>query len=150
MKEGVPRVVVNSQTSANDLLQMLNAGTGGFELALRVLPDEALRSTALVSVPSGTISYKDISRVQETALSIRLVNELIIPLTSTWQYELDDELNMNAMPIGFPCKKLVARVAVLKLSANQFQKWHILSTAANRSMVSLSVELVEDSKILAN
>lgn len=143
LEEVSQNIAISLNTAANSLLHLFNSGTGGYDLTVQVLPHEVVESTGLISVQSGRITYNDVSRAQEAALSIKSDNQLIVPLGTSWRYELDDGMQTNSMPIGFPSSKLIVAVKIFKMPANQYQKWSILSSATSRWMNSFVVELLD-------
>lgn len=135
----LPEIMISLAMADADFMAALSSTVGDISMALQVSKNDVIKSTGMVSIPSGVITANDVGRVIEAAMSC---SRSIIQASSICHYRVDDSLETELMPIGMPCQKLQVSIALLPIPENRLQRWHDWAKALGRNLVGWRVEVL--------
>lgn len=133
-------LVANTATPDIDFMAALSAITGDFSLVLQVSPNNVIRSTGMVAIPSGVITASDIGRVLEAAMSLLCKDDVIMQASSTCSFVVDGVMQTEFMPIGMPATRLDVTVALVRINEGKLHHWRDWATALGRNIVGWRIE----------
>ena len=140
MQELTIPLVANTATPDADFMAVLSTTTGDFSMVLQVSPNNAIRSTGMVAIPSGVITASDIGRVLEAAMSLLCKEDVILQASSTCCFVVDGVMQTEFMPIGMPATRLDVTVALLRINEGMLQRWRDWATALGRNIVGWRID----------
>lgn len=133
-------LVANTATPDTDFMAALSATTGDFSLVLQVSPNDVIRSTGMVAIPSGVITASDVGRVLEAAMSLLRKDDVIMHASPTCSFVVDGVMQTEFMPIGMPATRLDVTVALVRINEGMLQRWRDWATALGRNIVGWRIE----------
>ncbi len=133
-------LVPNTATPDADFMAALPTTTGDFSLVLQVSPNDVIRSTGMVAIPSGVVSASDVGRVLEAAMSLMCEDDLIMHASSTCHFVVDGVMQTAFMPIGMPATRLDVTVALERINEEMLQRWRDWAAALERNIVGWRIE----------
>ncbi|MGZ8271026.1 MAG: hypothetical protein ACXW1T_07445 [Methylophilus sp.] len=123
-----------------DFMAALSTTTGDFRLVLQVSPNDVIRSTGMVAIPSGIITASDVGRVLETAMSLLCRDDVIMHASPTCHFVVDGVMQTEFMPIGMPATRLDVTVALVRINEGMLQRWRDWATTLRRNIVGWRIE----------
>lgn len=134
-------LLANSATPDTDFMAALSTTTGDFSLVLQVVsPNDVIRSTGMVTIPSGVVSASDVGRVLEAAMSLLCKDDVIMQASSQCHFVVDGVMQTEFMPIGMPATRLDVTVALVRINEGMLQRWRDWATALGRNIVAWRIE----------
>lgn len=133
-------LVPNTATPDTDFMTVLSTITGDFSLVLQVSPNDVIRSTGMVAIPSGIITASDVGRVIEAAMSLLCKDDVIMHASPTCSFVVDGVMQTEFMPIGMPATRLDVTVALVRINEGMLQRWRDCATALGRNIVAWRIE----------
>lgn len=134
-------LLANSATPDTDFMAALSTTTGDFSLVLQVVsPNDVIRSTGMVTIPSGVVSASDVGRVLEAAMSLLCKDDVIMQASSHCHFVVDGVMQTEFMPIGMPATRLDVTVALVRINEGMLQRWRDWATALGRNIVAWRIE----------
>ncbi|OIQ63203.1 DNA translocase FtsK [mine drainage metagenome] len=134
-----PELTISLTTTDVDLMAALSSTVGDFSMVLQVSPNDVMKSTGMVAIPSGVITANDVGRVIEAGMSCL---RSIVQASPICHFLVDGNLQTEFMPIGMPAKKLQVSIALLPIPEGMLQRWHGLANALGRNLVGWRIEEV--------
>jgi len=86
IKQLLPEFKISLTESDTDFMRQLSATMGDFSFVLQVLPNDVIKSTGMIVIPSGIITVDDVGRVLSAAMPPEHNNEVILPASTTCHY----------------------------------------------------------------
>jgi hypothetical protein len=133
-------LVANTATPDTDFMTVLSTITGDFSLVLLVSPNDVIRSTGMVAIPSGIITASDVGRVLEAAMSLLCKDDVIMHASPTCSFVVDGVMQTAFMPIGMPATRLDVTVALVRINEGMLQRWRNWATALGRNIIGWRIE----------
>ncbi|MDP2071850.1 MAG: hypothetical protein Q8J82_09510 [Methylotenera sp.] len=133
-------LLANSATPDTDFMAALSTTTEDFSLVLQVSPNDVIRSTGMVAIPSGIITTSDVGRVLEAAMSLLCKDDVIMHASPTCSFVVDGVMQTAFMPIGMPATRLDVTVALVRINEGMLQRWRDWATALGRNIVAWRIE----------
>jgi cell division ATPase FtsA len=133
-------LLANSATPDTDFMAALSTTTEDFSLVLQVSPNDVIRSTGMVAIPSGIITTSDVGRVLEAAMSLLCKDDVIMHASPTCSFVVDGVMQTAFMPIGMPATRLDVTVALVRINERMLQRWRDWATALGRNIVGWRIE----------
>lgn len=134
------RLVANTTPPDADFMAVLSTTTGDFSLVLQLSPNDVIRSTGMVAIPSGVITASDVGRVLEAAMSLLRKDDVIMHASPTCSFVVDGVMQTEFMPIGMPATRLDVTVALVRINEGMLQRWCDWATALGRNIVGWRIE----------
>lgn len=139
----LPEFTIYLNTVDADLMSQLSSTVGDFSVVLQVSPNDVIRSTGMVAIPSGIITANDFGRVLEAAMSLFCKEDVVMQASSSCHFVVDGVMQTEFMPIGMPATRLDVKVALVRINEGKLQRWRDLATALGRNIVGWRVEMVQ-------
>jgi cell division ATPase FtsA len=130
----------NTTAPDTDFMAVLSTTTGDFILVLQVSPNDVIRSTGMVAIPSRVITASDVGRVLEAAMSLLRKDDVIMHASPTCSFVVDGVMQTEFMPIGMPATRLDVTVALVRINDGMLQRWRDWATALGRNIVAWRIE----------
>lgn len=108
-------------------------------LELFVCESDIFYSTGMVSLPSGVVSFNDVSRALDAAMNMHAPEELHLPVSNDFLFKVDDKIEVKSMPIGILGRFLEAKVPMVRLPISN-TVWHRLHEIQGNTSVRWSIE----------
>lgn len=135
-------VLVTSTNPDTDFMKALNATTGDFSLVLQVPKNSVIKSTGLVGIPSGVVAASDVGRALEAAMTLSCEGNVIMLVSTTFEFSLDETMKTEFMPIGMPAKRLDVTVKLARIPKGILKRWNDWAMALERHMVGWHIEVL--------
>lgn len=142
MQQELQEFTVSLKNADADFMAALSSTAGDFSLVLQVSPNDVIRSTGMVAIPSGIITASDVGRVLEAAMSLQCKDDVIMHALPTCCFAVDRVMRTEFMPIGMPAKKLDVTVALARIPDEMLQRWRDWAAALGRKIVGWRIEEV--------
>lgn len=146
MKQVIQEIMISlmpdTATPDANFMSVLSSTTGDFSLVFQVSPNDVIRSTGMVTTPSGIVTANDIGRVLEVAMSLLNKDDVIVHASPICSFVVDGILHTELMPIGMSAKRLDVTVALVRISAGMLQRWRDWAAALGRNFVSWRIEVI--------
>lgn len=123
-----------------DFMSQLSSTVGDFSVVLQVSPNDVIRSTGMVAIPSGIITANDVGRVLEAAMSLFCKNDVIMQASCSCHFVVDGVMQTEFMPIGMPATRLDVKVALVRINEGKLHHWRGCATALGRNIVGWRIE----------
>lgn len=133
-------LVANTATPDADFMAALSTTTEDFSLVLQVSPNDVIRSTGMVAIPSGVVSAGDVGWVLEAAVSLQCKDDVIMQASPKCCFVVDGVMQTEFMPIGMPATRLDVTVALVRINEGMLQRWRDWATALGRNIVAWRIE----------
>jgi len=140
MKQLLPELTISLTTADADFMAALSTTTEDLSLVLQVSPNDVIRSTGMVAIPSGVVSASDVGRVLEAAMSLLCKEDVIMQASSTCHFVVDGVMQTEFMPIGMPATRLDVTVALVRSNEGTLQRWRDWASALGRNIVGWRIE----------
>lgn len=142
MQELTIPLLPNTTTHDTEFMTAISAITGDFSLVLQVSQNDVIRSTGMVTIPSGIVTIGDVGRVFEAATSLPFRDDVLMYTSSTCHFLVDGTMRTKIMPIGMPAKRLDVTVALIRINDGMLQRWRDWASALGRNIVGWRIEEV--------
>ena len=133
-------LVPNTAKPDTDFMAALSNTTEDFSLVLQVSPNDVIRSTGMVAIPSGIITTSDVGRVLEAAMSLLCKDDVIMHASSQCHFVVNGVMQTEFMPIGMPATRLDVTVTLVRINEGMLQRWRDWATALGRNIVGWRIE----------
>lgn len=144
MKQLLPEFTISLTTADADFMAALSTTTKDFSLALQMSPNDVIRSTGMVAIPSGVVSASDVGRVLEAAMLLPCNDDVIMQASPICNFVVNGVMQTAFMPIGMPASRLDVTVALVRINEGVMQRWRNWATALGRNIVGWRIEVILD------
>lgn len=135
-------LVPDAAAPDTDFMALLSSIAGDFSLVLQVSSKDVIRSTGMVTIPSGIVTASDVGRVFEAATSLLCKDDVIMHALPTYRFVVNNELHTELMPIGMPATRLDVTVALVRVPARMLQRWCEWANALGRNVIGWRIEVI--------
>jgi cell division ATPase FtsA len=132
----------DTATADADFMAVLSTATGNFSLVLQVSPNDVIRSTGMVAIPSEIVTASDVGRVLEAAMSLLCKDDVVMQASPICSFVVDNNLHTELMPIGVPATRLDVTVALVRTPTGMLQRWCDWANALGRNVIGWRIEIV--------
>lgn len=135
-----PEFTIDLSTVDTDFMSQLSSTVGDFSVVLQVSPNDVIRSTGMVAIPSGVITASDVGRVLEAAMSLLRKDDVVMHASPTCSFVVDGVMQTEFMPIGMSATRLDVTVALVRINEGKLHHWRDCATALGRNIVGWRIE----------
>lgn len=142
LQEFTVSLILPNDNFDSDFLAILSATVGDFRLVLQVSPNDVIRSTGMVAIPSGVITISDVGRVLETATSLLYKDDVLMYTSPICHFVVGGTMRTKLVPIGMSANRLDVTVALVRISAEMLYRWRDWAAALGRNLVGWRIEVI--------
>ena len=133
-------ILVTATNPDADFMAALSSTTGDFSLVLQVSPNDVIKATGLIAIPSGIVTAIDIGRALEAAMTLPCQEDVIMLASTNYCFAVDGLMETEFMPIGMPAKRLAVTVSLVRIPEGLLKRWREWATVLERKIVSWRIE----------
>lgn len=127
-----------------EFMRALSSTIGDFILVLRVSSKDVIMSTGMIAIPSAIVTASDVGRVLEAATSLSCKDDVVMHVSPTYSFLVNNELRTEWMPIGMPATRLDVTVTLVRIPAGMLKRWCDWAAVLGRNLVAWRIEVVCD------
>ena len=133
-------ILVTSTNPDANFMAALSSTTGDFSLVLQVSPNDVIKVTGLIAIPSGIVTAIDIGRALEAAMTLPCQEDVIMLASTNYCFAVDGLIETEFMPIGMPAKRLDVTVSLVRIPEGLLKRWREWAAVLESKIVGWRIE----------